>query len=450
MAWWILDPRQRTGDRTEFRLHARGLGGGGPEHYPGPMPAIAPMPRSARVLAVIGSGHALSHFYLLALPPLFPLIKAEFAISYAELGLLLTLFNVATAAAQVPAGFLTDRIGARALLLAGLALMAGAIGLLGASDTYGLMLALVVLAGIGNSVVHPTDYVIMSGSIEPHWLARAFSIHTFAGNLGFTVAPITMIALAALAGWRGALMLAGLFAVPVLAALAVFGRDLQNRARSRPKPGGAAPTPVSSRRLLLSAPILLLLLFYMLMAMVTSGVQSFSVTALVTVHKIDLGAATTVLTAFLIASSAGILLGGLLADRTRRYALLSVLAFGGAGLLLLLPGLVALPAIALTLLFALAGLLQGSVRPARDMMVRAVTPEGAVGRVFAFVMTGLNVGAAITPFLFGLILDLGEPQLLFWLLATFFALAVIVVLAVQQVSARTPALSTPSGEVAAE
>ena len=83
-------------------------------------------------------------------------------------------------------------------------------------------------------------------------------------------------------------------------------------------------------------------------------------------------------------------------------------------------------------------------------MVRAVTPEGAVGRVFAFVMSGLNVGAAITPFLFGLILDLGEPQLLFWLLAGFFALAVVVVLAVQQVSARAPALGAPSGEVAAE
>jgi MFS family permease len=416
------------------------------------MPAIARIPRNARVLAVIGSGHALSHFYLLALPPLFPLIKAEFGVSYAELGLLLTLFNVATGAAQVPAGFLTDRIGARALLLAGLALMGGAIGLLGVSESYGLMLVLVVLAGVGNSVVHPTDYVIMSGSIEPHWLARAFSIHTFAGNLGFTLAPMTMIALAALAGWRGALMLAGLLALPVLLALAVFGRDLQDRARSRPKPGDAAPqpTPVSSRRLLLSAPILLLLLFYVLMAMVTSGVHSFSVTALVTVQKVELGAANTILTAFLIASSAGILLGGLLADRTRRYALISVIAFGSAGLLLLLPGLVALPVIALTLLFGLIGLLQGSVRPARDMMVRAVTPEGAIGRVFAFVMTGLNVGAAITPLLFGLILDLGEPRLVFWLLTAFFALAVIVVLAVQQVSARTPAPSTRSGEVAAE
>src|SRR5688500_2172464 len=174
-------------------------------------------PHNARVLAVIGSGHALSHFYLLALPPLFPLIKAEFEVGYAELGLLLTLLNLATAAAQIPAGFLTDRRGARALLLAGVALMGAATAALGLAPSYAMMLVLVVLAGIGNSVVHPTDYVIMSAAIEPHWLARAFSIHTFAGNVGFVLAPMSMIALATVVGWRGALVCAGLLALLVLA-----------------------------------------------------------------------------------------------------------------------------------------------------------------------------------------------------------------------------------------
>jgi MFS family permease len=407
--------------------------------------------RNARVLAVIGSAHALSHFYLLALPPLFPLIKAEFDVSYAQLGLLLTLLNLATGAAQIPAGFLTDRVGARALLLGGVALMGASTMLLGLSGSYGMMLAVVVLAGIGNSVIHPTDYVIMSAAIEPHWLARAFSIHTFAGNVGFVLAPMTMILLATVVGWRGALVCAGLLAGLVLAALLLFGRDLQGEGRPRAGRGPAAgAAPVDSRRLLLSAPILLLLGFYMLTAMVTSGVQSFSVTALVTVQGIDLGAANSVLTAFLVAGSAGILLGGILADRTRRYALVTSVAFGAAAVLLLLPAIVALSALLLSMLFALVGLLQGSVRPARDMMVRAVTPPGATGRVFAFVMTGLNIGSAITPLLFGLLLDLGEPRLLFWLLAGFFLLAIAVVLAVQQVAARTPALDAATREVAAE
>ncbi len=187
----------------------------------------------------------------------------------------------------------------------------------------------------------------------------------------------------------------------------------------------------------------------MLMAMAVSGVQSFSVTALVAVQGIELGAANSVLTAFLIASSAGILLGGILADRTRRYVLITTLAFAGAGLLALLPALLTMSALLLGLVLGLVGLLQGLVRPARDMMVRALTPDGATGRVFAFVMTGLNIGAAITPLLFGLLLDLGEPKLVFWLLAGFFALAILLVLVLQEVGARRLAAAGP-GAVAAE
>ena len=83
-------------------------------------------------------------------------------------------------------------------------------------------------------------------------------------------------------------------------------------------------------------------------------------------------------------------------------------------------------------------------------MVRAVTPAGATGRVFAFVMTGLNVGAAITPLVFGLILDLGEPRLVFWLLAAFFGAAILVILLVQEVALGARAPAAGSGEVAAE
>jgi MFS family permease len=82
------------------------------------MAVSAERKRYAAIMGMIGSGHALSHFYLLALPPLFPLLKAEFGVGYAALGLLVTMFNLATGLAQVPAGFLVDRIGARRVLRA--------------------------------------------------------------------------------------------------------------------------------------------------------------------------------------------------------------------------------------------------------------------------------------------------------------------------------------------
>jgi MFS family permease len=380
------------------------------------------MRRNVQVLALIGSGHAVSHFYALALPPLFPLLREQLDISYAALGLLVTLFNVATGAAQVPAGFLVDRFGARRLLLLGLAVMGAAMTALGFAPSYGLMLVLVAAAGIGNSVFHPANYAILSASVDHAWLGRAFSIHTFTGFIGFMLAPGGMIALTALLGWRGALSAAGLLAFAVLGAMLACGRLLRDEARNA-EAGPRRTAAPSARSFLLTAPILLLFGFYVLNAMFTSGVQSFSVTALNALHGIDLAFANIILTAFLIAASTGVLLGGMVADHTDRYVLVTVGAFGAVAVLMLAVALLPLPAAMMLGAFVLIGLLQGSVRTSRDMLVRKVTPAGATGRVFAFVMTGLNVGGAITPVLFGLLLDHGAPQFVFLLMAAF-ALAV--------------------------
>jgi len=388
--------------------------------------------RNAQVLALIGSGHAVSHFYLLALPPLFPLLREELGASYTELGLLVTILNISTGMAQVPAGILVDRFGARRLLLLGLAIMGLAMGALGFAQSYWLMLVLVAIAGIGNSVFHPADYAVLSASVDRGWLGRAFSIHTFTGNLGFMMAPGTMIALTALVGWRGALIASGALAFVVLGAMLAGAGILRDEAAGQGRNQRAARgTPTAGRGLMLSSPLLLLFLFYVLTATFTSGVQSFSVTALNGFRGTDLAVANLILTAFLVASAGGVLLGGLIADRTERYVLVTVSAFGAAALLMLVVGTVPLPAALMLALFALIGLLQGSVRTSRDMMVRTVTPPGSTGRVFAFVMTGLNVGAAITPLLFGLLLDLGEPQFVFLLLSAFLVAGAGVVVLVQ-------------------
>jgi len=389
------------------------------------------MRRNVQVLALIGSGHAVSHFYLLALPPLFPLLRDQLDVGYAALGLLVTLFNVATGAAQVPAGFLVDRFGARRLLLLGLAIMGAAMTTLGFAPSYGLMLVLVAVAGIGNSVFHPADYAILSASVDRAWLGRAFGIHTFTGNIGFMLAPGGMIALTALLGWRGALSVAGLLAFAVLGAMLACGHLLRDDVTRADAGQRRAAAPTSARSLLLTAPILLLFSFYVLNAMFTSGVQSFSVTALNGLHGIDLAFANIILTAFLIAASAGVLLGGMVADHTDRYVVVTVGAFGTVAGLMLAVALLPLPAVVMLGVFALVGLLQGSVRSSRDMLVRKVTPAGATGRVFAFVMTGLNVGGAITPVLFGLLLDHGAPQFVFLLMAAFAVAVTGIVVLVQ-------------------
>jgi predicted MFS family arabinose efflux permease len=250
------------------------------------------------------------------------------------------------------------------------------------------------------------------------------------------LAPAGMIALTALLGWRGALMVAGLMAFVVLGAMLVWGQVLHDE---EPRTAGPRKEAAkgSTRGFLFTTPVLLLFCFYVLNAMFTSGIHSFSVTALNALQGVDLAFANVILSAFLVMSSAGVLLGGMVADHTDRYATVTVAAFATVGALILAVGLLPLPGAVLLGVFVMIGLLQGSVRTSRDMLVRKVTPAGATGRVFAFVMTGLNVGGAITPVLFGLLLDHGAPQMVFVLMAVF-ALAVtgIVVLVNAAIAAR--------------
>ena len=92
--------------------------------YPRPMQEAAarPLREDAKVIGLIASAHSLSHFYQLCIPVLFPLIKADLGVSYAELGAATALYYVVSGLCQTLAGFAVDRFGARRALLAGLAL----------------------------------------------------------------------------------------------------------------------------------------------------------------------------------------------------------------------------------------------------------------------------------------------------------------------------------------
>ncbi len=416
-----------------------GLSGAGPSGA-----GLSERGRYAAVMGLIGSGHAVSHFYLLALPPLFPLLKQEFGVGYAELGLLVTLLNVATGAAQFPAGILIDRLGARLLLGAGLALLGLCFAGIALAPSFWAAAVLVAIAGVGNSVFHPADYAIIGASVPENRLGRAFSLHTFTGNIGFTAAPPAMLLLTTLFGWRGALLAAGALAFVVVAALATFGGVLHeekhvaeariNKAGTRPQAGPAV---------LLSAPILTMFMFYVFASMATSGVQAFSVTALVDFQGLGLGSANTALTAYLVCASIGVLIGGPLADRTRHHGLTAAAALAVSASLVLLVASIGLPALVIAAIFGAFGMLQGSIRPARDLMTRAITPPGATGRVFGFVTTGLNVGGALAPVLLGWLLDQGEARAVLYSIAGFLILGIATVGAI---GARPPAASASPAE----
>jgi len=187
--------------------------------------------RTTRANLLIGNGHFLSHFYVLCLPPMFPAWHNTFQVNFAELGMTIMLMSGTTAILQTPVGFLVDRHGARPFLIGGTLLMSLSLAAMGLATQFWQILALATLSGVGNSVIHPADYAILSGSVDKDRMGRSFALHTFSGNLGFSAGPPVAAFLMAYIGWRGALLTVGLLGVPVVVSILLQSRVLKDQAR---------------------------------------------------------------------------------------------------------------------------------------------------------------------------------------------------------------------------
>ncbi len=386
-----------------------------------------------RVIGLIGVAHFFSHFFQLVLPPLFPLLKTVFGVPYVALGLTVSVFYGASGIGQTLSGFLVDRIGALRVLLGGMALFAASIALAGLVPTYWLLLPVALLAGLGNSVFHPADYSILNASVDARRIGRGYSVHSVSGNLGWAVAPTVVFALTAHFGWRVALVTVGglgLVMAGVLATQAHLFASARGAGRSR----GA-----TDLRMLLSGPIMAAFAYFALIAMAVIGVQTFGVSGLIRVYETPMAAATACLTAFLLGSAAGTLVGGLLADRTSRHDVLAMSGLVSAAALMLVLASGGLSLGMLPAVLAVAGFCQGATGPSRDMLVRAATPTGASGRVFGFVYSGLDLGSCITPLAFGWLLDHGDPRMVFAAVGVLLLCTIATVVQVRRSAQPVPA-----------
>ena len=386
------------------------------------------MKDDAAVIGVVGTAHALSHFCQLALAPLFPLIREELGVSYAALGLVVMFFYTGSALLQPVAGFLVDRIGGRGMLLGGVGLLTVGALVMSAADGIAVLAFGALLMGLGNSVFHPADMSILNGRVSPPRLGYAFSAHGIAGFLGFAAAPVFSAGVAAAYGWRAALLATAGLGLAALVMLLANSHQLHVTHAAAKKPAAARDA-----RVLLSRPVMLCFAFFAIWGGAYAGLANFSISAMQLQFAVGPALASSALTAYMLANAVGMVAGGVFAARVGRHELVAGTGLSFAALFVLAIATGAVSAAALPVVLGAAGLAAGFTYPSRDLIVRASTPAGAAGRVYGFVYSGLDIGVLATPMLYGMLIDSGAPQAVFY---TIFGFAVAAILTVLQVPGR--------------
>jgi FSR family fosmidomycin resistance protein-like MFS transporter len=373
--------------------------------------ATTATPRSdIEVISLVGFAHGTSHFFHLLLPPLFPWLMADFGLNFTQAGSLMTAFFVVSGVGQALAGFLVDRLGALRVLWAGIMCFALAATVLGLAQNHAMLYAAAMLAGLGNCVFHPADFTLLNRRVSLPRLGHAFSVHGLSGNLGWAVAPVFLTGIAATAGWRIAAFSAASLALAALALLVARREVLADLARSPAHRVTAEAAPQASTFGFLGiGAVWMSFIFFMLVTTAFGALQNFAPPVLQAVYGLSLAAAASALTFFLLGGAGGIALGGFLAGRYATHERLIAVVLAVAALLALALASGSIPAWSVGAFMAFVGFCTGIAGPSRDLLVRKAAMSrfghGSLGRVYGFVYSGLDIGLAVSPLIFGRLMD---------------------------------------------
>lgn len=411
----------------------------GAMHAPAP-PVANPVPwrQDARTIGLIGLAHGTSHFFHMLLAPMFPWLMPAFGLSYAELGLLVSVFFVISGLGQAAGGFVVDRFGARPVLFGALGCFVAAALVAATASGYASLMLASALAGLGNAPFHPADFTILNKRVSAARLGHAFSAHGITGNLGWAAAPLLLGGLTLATGsWRLAYLGAALWAAAVLALLlwqrAAVDDRLGHWAHEKPGvpaiQGTATLTPAQAEGAhplaFLKLPSLWLCFsFFFFTTVPLAAMQSFAGPALQQLHALPPAWTSLVITGYMLCGAAGLVLGGFLVARPQRLERLIAGCLLASAAALALAGLPGLPGGVAVALAVLSGLGSGLAGPSRDMLVKRAAPPNATGRVYGIVYSGFDLGLALAAPMLGRLMDGGQ------LAGVFYAAAAALVAAV--------------------
>ena len=390
--------------------------------------------KERRVINLISAAHFFSHFYILALPPLFLTIKQDLNITFTQLGMMVSFYAIGSFVGQYPMGVLADKHGPRWILISGIFAVSTAFILMGLIPIFWVMVSLALLAGLGDSVFHPANFVVLTASVAKERSGRAYAFHAFAGFAGFAAAPIVVDFFRVFWNWHFALISIGCLGV-IMTLVLISNKELLIGEKHRSQIEQDQPVSVGSLQtmgvleFIKFPPILILFFFYVAVALAGSGIQQFSPSALPVMYEANISAANQVLFIYMVTISIGILAGGYIADKVTRLDMVATIGY--------LIGIFMICAVALQFLsfifaavaLAIAGFMMGIVMPSRDVLVRAVTPKGNAGKAFGFVNSGFGFAGIIGPLIFGRIMDSGAVTWIYYGAAIFMGLTIVAALA---------------------
>ncbi len=382
----------------------------------------------ARVLGVTCGAHVLHDGFTDVLYVFLPIWQGEFGLSLAQVGMLKTCFSGALAGLQMPAGLLAERIGERALLALGTAVVSIGYLLVAWAGGFAALAACLLLAGAGASVQHPIGSSLTARAFEGPRQRAALSTYNFSGDLGKMLWPAAAAWLIALWHWPTAATLlggAGLAAALLLfAALRVGPGGAATQEKADKQPASSLPPDVARRGFAALSAI------GVIDATARGGFLTF-LPFLLMAKGASLPLVGTALTLVFAGGAAGKFVCGLIAARVG--ILRTVILTEGAtalGIAALLPlplewSFVLLPAIGVAL-NGTSSVLYGTVAE--------LAPAERRARAFGFFYTVTIGTSALAPSIYGLISDrLGVPE-------TLLIVAAVVLLTVPLTLPLRPAL----------
>ena len=185
---------------------------------------------NTRVLGLLALGHLVVDMNQGSLAPLLPFLKAVFGLSYAASGAILLVANMTSSVVQPVFGYLADRATRRWLLPWAVLLSATGVALAGLASSYGGLLALVVVSGLGVAAYHPEGYRT-ANQVAGDRKATGLSLFSIGGNIGIALGPPAVTFLVPRFGLPGTLGLLG----PRLLVAALLATVLPTPSRRRPR-----------------------------------------------------------------------------------------------------------------------------------------------------------------------------------------------------------------------